>query len=49
MKGVLGFDYHLGRRTKRSLFYRLGKRTEEVMRVINEYCPDPKNRGQLMD
>lgn len=35
--GTLDKSYHLGRRTKKSLIYRLNRRTKEVIRSIKEY------------
>lgn len=35
--GVLDKSYHSGRKSKRSLKYRLSRRTAEVIRSINEY------------
>ena len=35
--GTLEIDYHIGRKTKRSLKYRLQRRTREVIRAIETY------------
>lgn len=36
-KGTLDINYHVGRKTKRSLKYRLQRRTHEVIRAIKMY------------
>ena len=38
--GTLDKSYHLGRKTKRSLIYRLNRRSIEVINSINKYYPD---------
>lgn len=35
--GILDKSYHLGRKTKKSLIYRLNRRTKEVIKSISEY------------
>jgi ubiquinone/menaquinone biosynthesis C-methylase UbiE len=37
--GTLGKSYHFQRKTKKSLGYRLQRRTHEVIRAINTYSP----------
>lgn len=39
-KGVLSLEYHTGRKRKRSLKYRLTRRTEEVLKAIRKYKRD---------
>jgi len=41
--GVLDKTYALGRQTKKSWRYRLKRRTYEIIRSINKYCPSKKN------
>ena len=38
-KGTLDINYHIGRKTKKSLKYRLKRRTHEVIRAIKTYYP----------
>jgi len=39
-RGILSLEYHIGRKTKKSLRYRLFRRTEEVLEVIKTYKGD---------
>jgi len=39
--GGYGLDYHYGRKTKRQLIYRLGRRTDEVESAILKYASPP--------
>lgn len=43
MKGTMHHDYHVGRKTKLALRYRLGRRTDEVARSIKRFHPDPNS------
>ncbi len=46
--GVLDKSYHEGRKTKKSLIYRLNRRAKEVITTINEYCSEkPHNVLEL--
>ena len=41
-KGVMGIDYHTGRGKKKSLKYRLGRRTKEVVGAIEKYAKEKR-------
>ncbi len=41
--GELGLDYAKGRKKKKSLIYRVGRRTDEVVRSINNYYKNDIN------
>lgn len=42
--GILGGDYHEGRQTRRSLRYRLARRTAEVRRAVRRHLPQAPRR-----
>lgn len=44
--GTLEIDYHVGRKTKKALKYRLQRRTHEVIRTIETYSP---TRTSILD